>query len=272
MERTFACSSSASNARPRDKLPRGRAKSPRRPATALGRSLNRIVEASGSTGDTPSARKGGNRNVDDVKVKARSGHVGQPWVGVADRKGVALGLAHPALVRVLCRKGKGRIVRTGATVCELRCPHAVESFARHWKRIRSVVVGVDPGAKVTGIAVVADGEMVWSAEIQHRGAMIRKHLEQRRGARSARRCRRERKAMRAAKPARWKFRTRPVGWIPPSLRHRVQSALWWVRWVVRFAGAGGADRALRGRGESVRRRGAQEAASYDAQDEVLAAA
>ena len=90
MERTFACSSSASNARPRDKLPRGRAKSPRRPATALGRSLNRIVEASGSTGDTPSARKGGNRNVDDVKVKARSGHVGQPWVGVADRKGVAL--------------------------------------------------------------------------------------------------------------------------------------------------------------------------------------
>ena len=47
--------------------------------------------------------------------------------------------------------------------------------------------------------------------------------------------------MRAAKPARWKFRTRPAGGIPPSLRHRVQSALRWVWWVVRFAGAGGAD-------------------------------
>ena len=116
MERTFACSSSASNARPRDKLPRGRAKSPRRRATAPGRSLNRIVEASGSAGDTPSARKGGNRNVDDVKVKARSGHVGQPWVGVADRKGVALGLAHPALVRAPGLPGGdgGPAGRTGA--------------------------------------------------------------------------------------------------------------------------------------------------------------
>ena len=47
--------------------------------------------------------------------------------------------------------------------------------------------------------------------------------------------------MRAAKPARWKFRTRPAGWLPPSLRHRVRSALRWVRWIVRFAGAGGAD-------------------------------
>ena len=149
MERTLACSSSASNAPARDKQPKGRAKSPRRPATAPGRSLNRIVEASGSAGDTPSDRKGGNRNVIDVKVKSRSGRVGQPWVGVTDRNGVALGLADPALVRMLCRKRKARIVRTGATVCELRCRHAVGCFARHWKRVRSVVVGVDPNTPRT---------------------------------------------------------------------------------------------------------------------------
>ena len=158
MERTFACSSSASNAPTRDHQPRGKAKPPRHPATAPGRSLNRIEEASGRTGDTPSERKGGNKNVSDVKVKARSGRVGQPWVGVTGRKGVALGLAHPALVRMLCRKGKARIVRTGATVCELRCRHAVECFVRHWRRVRTIVVGVDPGAKMSGMGVTLNIE------------------------------------------------------------------------------------------------------------------
>ena len=125
-------------------------------------------------------------------------------------------------------------------MCELRCPHAVQCFSRHWSRKQSIQVGIDPGAKTTGIAVIVDGTLVWSAQVQHRGERIRRALEQRRGARSARRCRRKRRAGREAKPARWKYRTRPAGWLPPSLWHRVQSTVRWVKWCLRFATAGGA--------------------------------
>ena len=42
-------------------------------------------------------------------------------------------------------------------------------------------------------------------------------------------------------PTRWKYRTRPAGWLPPSLWHRVQSTMRWVKWGLRFATAGGAE-------------------------------
>ena len=138
-------------------------------------------------------------------------------------------------------KGKARIVRIGATVCELRCRHTTECFIRHWSRVTSVRVGVDPGAKTTGLTVIIDNAVVWSAEISHRGERIKQALEQRRGARSARRCRRKRRTGRAAKPARWKHRTRAPGWLPPSLEHRVEGTLRWIRWILKFATADGAE-------------------------------
>ncbi|EAY56097.1 MAG: putative endonuclease, partial [Leptospirillum rubarum] len=93
-----------------------------------------------------------------------------------------------------------------------------------------VRVKLDPGSKSTGLAVVREEEgdgkttahVLFQAEIHHRGAAIKKKLDQRRAFR-----RRRRGNLRYRKP-RVDNRTRPDGWLPPSLRHRVDTTLSWV--------------------------------------------
>lgn len=84
---------------------------------------------------------------------------------------------------------------------------------------------LDPGANTTGIAIVNDasGEVVWAAELQHRGQVIRDALERRR---MVRRKRRQRKT-RYRKP-RFDNRARKKGWLAPSLESRVTNILTWV--------------------------------------------
>ncbi|MCP4030957.1 MAG: HNH endonuclease, partial [Herbaspirillum sp.] len=89
----------------------------------------------------------------------------------------------------------------------------------------------DPGSRKSGIAVVNDatGEIVFAAEIGHRGSLIKKSLEQRRNARRSRRSR-----LRYRKP-RFLNRTRPEGWLPPSLLSRVLNIETWVKRLMKFA-------------------------------------
>ena len=84
---------------------------------------------------------------------------------------------------------------------------------------------IDPGSKTTGIAVVneASGEVVWAAEVQHRGQLVKERLDQRRVCRRSRRQRHTR----YRKP-RFANRTRPKGWLPPSLETRIANVLTWV--------------------------------------------
>ena len=86
-------------------------------------------------------------------------------------------------------------------------------------------VKIDPGSKTTGLAVVHDqtGEVVWAAEVTHRGEQIRDHLTKRRANRSNRRQRKTR-----YRPARCQNRRRPKGWLPPSLKSRMDNILTWV--------------------------------------------
>ena len=149
-------------------------------------------------------------------------------------------MAHPAQGRIWLRKRKARLARSRPATMQLRCPHAVETFLRKWGRNAEVKLGIDPGAKSSGIAIIRNNKVLWTAEVVHRGAVIRKRLAQRRAARSARRCRRKRRTGRPAKEARWRHRGRPPGWLPPSVRHRVESTLRWARWALRYATAGGA--------------------------------
>jgi len=105
---------------------------------------------------------------------------------------------------------------------EVSRPAVVET-----KHGRSLLrIKIDPGAKTTGLAVVNDatGEVVWVAELQHRGFQIRDALTSRR---QLRRSRRNRKT-RYRKP-RFLNRTRPKGWLPPSLNSRVANILTWVK-------------------------------------------
>ena len=82
---------------------------------------------------------------------------------------------------------------------------------------------IDPGSKTSGIALVADCKtqgkvLVGAANLNHHGEKIKKDLADRR---SIRRGRRNRKT-RYRKP-RFNNRTRPKGWLPPSIQSRVDN-------------------------------------------------
>ena len=84
---------------------------------------------------------------------------------------------------------------------------------------------IDPGSKTTGIALVdeAQGEVVWAAELTHRGEQVKERLDQRRMCRRGRRHRHTR-----YRPPRFNNRTRSKGWLPPSLMSRIENVLTWV--------------------------------------------
>ncbi len=85
---------------------------------------------------------------------------------------------------------------------------------------------IDPGSKTTGLAIVNDdtGDIVFAAELQHRGQQIKKALDSRRALRRGRRHRKTR----YRKP-RFNNRTRPKGWLPPSLMSRIHNIETWIR-------------------------------------------
>jgi 5-methylcytosine-specific restriction endonuclease McrA len=91
---------------------------------------------------------------------------------------------------------------------------------------------IDPGAKHTGIALVDDttGEIVFAAELKHRGFAIREALTSRRQLRRSRRNRQSR-----YRQPRFLNRSRPEGWLPPSLNSRVENIKTWVKRLRKFA-------------------------------------
>ncbi len=93
-------------------------------------------------------------------------------------------------------------------------------------------VKVDPGSKTTGLAIVneATGEVVWAAEVSHRGQQVKDALDARRATRRGRRQRHTR-----YRQPRFDNRTRPKGWLPPSLASRVQNVVTWVERLRRYA-------------------------------------
>jgi 5-methylcytosine-specific restriction endonuclease McrA len=93
-------------------------------------------------------------------------------------------------------------------------------------------VKLDPGSQATGIALVQEetDQVVWAGELQHRGEEVKRRLLARR---ALRRCRRSRKCRHRA--PRFLNRTRPEGWLPPSLHSRVENVLTWVNRLRRLA-------------------------------------
>ncbi|MDK2412163.1 RNA-guided endonuclease IscB [Aphanizomenon sp. PH219] len=85
---------------------------------------------------------------------------------------------------------------------------------------------LDPGAKTTGTALVNDltGEVVFAAELKHRGFAIRESLTSRRQLRRSRRTRKTR-----YRQPRFLNRTRPEGWLAPSLQSRIENIKTWVK-------------------------------------------
>ena len=125
---------------------------------------------------------------------------------------------HPGTARLWLNQGKAAVLR--------RYPFTIILNETPPKRPSEPMrVKIDPGSKRTGLAVVNDttGQVVWAAELSHRGQAIKKSLTNRR---AVRRSRRQRKTRYRA--ARFDNRRRREGWLSPSLESRVHNILTWV--------------------------------------------
>lgn len=90
---------------------------------------------------------------------------------------------------------------------------------------RAYTVKLDPGSKHTGIAIVDDkNSVVMLAEIEHRGHLIKKDLNSRKTVRRSRRQRNTR-----YRPARFLNRTRPDGWLAPSVKSRADNIINFIK-------------------------------------------
>jgi len=149
-------------------------------------------------------------------------------VFVVDRHGNPLMPCHPARARKLLKSGRARVHHLAPFVIRLVDRDVADSV------VTGVEVAIDPGSKATGISVFR-GTPVGRAglvaiEVRHRGQMIHKKMQQRSGYRRGRRSRNLRYRV-----PRFNNRTRPKGWLAPSLRHRVDTTVSMVTRIRRWA-------------------------------------
>ncbi|GAB5490819.1 MAG: hypothetical protein Phog2KO_10340 [Phototrophicaceae bacterium] len=139
---------------------------------------------------------------------------------VLDKNKQPLMPCHPARARELLRKGKAAVFR--------RYPFTIILKEREGGEVQETQFKVDPGAKTSGIALVAKFKRglrcIWVAELSHRGWAIKDALLSRRQLRRGRRSRKTR-----YRPARFNNRRRAKGWLPPSLKSRVDNILTWLK-------------------------------------------
>jgi hypothetical protein len=92
---------------------------------------------------------------------------------------------------------------------------------------QTVKVGVDSGFQTVGVAAIANGEVLYQAEVSIR-TDVKSRLDRRRQYRRNRRGRKTR-----YRPARFNNRVRANGWLPPSLRSKAEATVKTVLQVAR---------------------------------------
>ena len=141
------------------------------------------------------------------------------YVFVLDTNKQPLNLVHPGWARKLLSSGRATVYKRYPFTIILE--HAVQNA-----EVQPLRLKIDPGSKTTGLAVVNDdtGDVIFAAELNHRGQQIKKSMDSRR---AIRRSRRNRKT-RYRKP-RFNNRRRKEGWLPPSLMSRIYNIETWIR-------------------------------------------
>ncbi len=156
---------------------------------------------------------------------------------VLDRRKRPLMPCSERRARVLLARGRARIHRI--------VPFTIRLVDRLQEdsTLQPLRLQADPGSKGTGLALVREQEtvdevtgamirtivVVMLLEIAHRGQTLHEVLTQRRA------FRRRRRGNLRHRPARFDNRTRPEGWLAPSLQHRVDTTASWVDRLCRWA-------------------------------------
>ena len=143
-------------------------------------------------------------------------------VFVLDKRKKPLMPCSPKRARKLMEQGRARVHKMHPFTIRLVDRTVEESV------VQEVELRIDSGSQTTGFALVRkddEGEdhVLHLSQLKHRGQQIRLDLEKRSVIRRARRSRKT-----WYRPPRFDNRTRPKGWIPPSLLHRVQTTMGWV--------------------------------------------
>ena len=129
----------------------------------------------------------------------------------------------PGRARILLSSGKAAVYR--------RRPFTIILKEYSNEENRPYRVKVDPGSKETGITLVDEitRKVVFAIVLTHRGKEIKRRMDSRRAIRRGRRNRKTR-----YRAPRFLNRTRPEGWLPPSILHRVATIMTWVKRISRF--------------------------------------
>ena len=95
---------------------------------------------------------------------------------------------------------------------------------------KTYTVKIDLGSKHTGIAIIDDKDtVVMLAEIEHRGHIIKRDMNSRRVVRNSRRQRKTR-----YRESRFLNRTKPKGWIAPSVKSRADNVINFIKKYKKF--------------------------------------
>ena len=130
--------------------------------------------------------------------------------------------------RLLLERGRARVHRVLPFVIRL------VDRAANFCGFQPLRLKLDPGSKTTGMALVREfigGIAVLNLfDLMHRGRQISEALSARRSMRRARRGRKTR-----YRAPRFLNRRKPKDWLAPSLQHRVDTTMAWVRRICRWA-------------------------------------
>ena len=134
----------------------------------------------------------------------------------------------PARARLLLRQQKAAVWRRYPFTLILR-------VARPDAIVQPLRLKIDPGSQTSGLAVTDDttGEVLWAAELTHRGEQVHQALQKRAAVRRGRRQRHTR-----YRQPRFLNRLRPKGWLPPSLLSRMLNIETWVARLMRWCPMG----------------------------------
>ncbi len=166
-----------------------------------------------------------------------TGGAGANRVFVLSKDGKPLMPCHPARARELLNKGRAVIARQMPFAIRLKDRTHAES------EVDGLQLRIDPGSKGTGLSltdvkketdqqgtVVTVRRGLVAVELRHRGDQIHKAMQQRAGYRH-----RRRSANLRYRAARFHNRSHRAGWLPPSLRHRVDTAFSQAARLCRYA-------------------------------------